>query len=436
MKSFIRVSIYIILAFYFSNATTSAQISTSSLEQRIKNLPDVAEIKAIRHNDDFAYAFEIKIRQQLDHNNPDSEIFLQKIYLYDRSVFAPMIISTEGYSASEYVTEPTKLLSANQIIVENRFFEDSKPKNMDWSYLTSKQCAGDLHHITTIFKNIYHGKWVSTGISKGGQTCLFYRYYFPGDVDATVAYVAPINLARENPVINKFISSQVGAEGCRKKITQFQIDVLKNRDKIIPMVKETAAKKEYKFSIGLESAFEFAVLEYPFSFWQWGQSSCDNIPGKDATPKQLFDELNIVSGFSLFSDKEAQYLAPLFYQSFTELGYYNFNYNSPDVLALLTADPDASYQQFLPKGVKAIYDPTVLRKVNNWLQEVGSNIIYVNGGNDPWSGGAGIKLSGKTNSFEVVNEKGTHASRIKDISETDKEKVMKSLSDWLGIIIR
>jgi len=436
MQRFTKLNLYVLIIFYcFSLLQTAQATGKKTFEERIKSLPDVESVRPIKHNNEFSYAYEIKIRQHLDHNNPNSEIFLQKVYLYDRSQFAPMVISTEGYSAREYITEPTKLLKANQIIVENRFFVDSKPKTMDWKFLTSEQCAKDLHHITTIFKNIYHGKWISTGISKGGQTCLFYRYYFPNDVNATIAYVAPINLAQENPVINRFISSEVGTKECRDKITQFQIELLKNRKKIIPMVKKVAEEKSYKFSIGLESAFEFAVLEYPFSFWQWGQSNCDQIPGKEANPKQLFDELNKVSGFSLFSDKEAKYLGPLFYQSFTELGYYNFDYNSKEVLNLLETDPKASYKVFLPHNIPVVYNPDVLKNIYSWLQEKGRNIIYVNGGNDPWSGGAGMRLKGKTNSFEVLKDKGTHATRIKDLSVSDKAKVYTKLSDWLGKII-
>ena len=436
MKKLQKIGLIAIFFFYCFGLTIIAQVpGNKTLENKIKSLPDVESVKIIDHPADFANAYEIKIRQHLDHANPNSEMFLQKIYLYNRSKYAPMVISTEGYSAREYVTEPAKLLCANQIIVENRFFADSRPKDMDWKYLTSKQCAEDIHHITTIFKNLYHDKWISTGISKGGQTCLFYRYYFPNDVDATIAYVAPINLAQENPAINKFISSEVGTKECRDKITQFQIALLKNRAKIIPRIREIAKKKNYKFSIGIESAFEFAVLEYPFSFWQWGQSSCKDIPAKNATPQQLFDELNKVSGFSLFSDKEAQYLAPLFYQSYTELGYYNFDYNSPEVLKLLKADSNASYGQFLPKGIPVVYNPEVLQSIYKWLREKGSNIIYVNGGNDPWSGGAGMKLNGKTNSFEVVKQEGTHATRIKDLSAPDKKKVLTSLEEWLGKIL-
>ncbi len=432
-KNIILVVIILSLSLYFNSYSQTAR----NLIQVIKSLPGILSVQEIKHDSNYVAVYKIKVKQLLDHNNQQSEKFSQKILLSFKSKYAPVVISTEGYVAyKNYITEPAQLLNANQIIVENRFFDDSKPQDMDWYYLTSEQCAADLHHITTIFKKLFtDSKWVSTGISKGGQTCLFYRYYYPDDVNATVAYVAPINLAQENPEINKFISSEVGTKDCRDKITQFQIDVLRHRKEILPMVKEIARKNKYKFSIGLSNAFEFAVLEYPFSFWQWGKSSCDKIPGKNATAKQLFNELNNVSGFELFSDKDGKYYQPLFYQSFTELGYYNFYYNSPEVLNIIKAKPIESYKDFLPENVKIEYRPEVLQKINVWLQTKGENIIYINGGNDPWSNGAGIKLTGKTNSIVFMNPDGTHATRIKSLPQKDRRLAKSLLSDWVGIII-
>ena len=428
----------LILILLIALSTQHFSQTADNLQKEISSLPGIKSVEQVKNDSGYVAVYKIMVDQLLNHNDAQSEQFTQKVYLSYKSKYEPVVISTEGYAAKKnYITEPAKLLNANQIIVENRFFDESKPKSMDWKYLTSEQCAADLHHVTTIFKKIFvNNKWVSTGISKGGQTCLFYRYYYPNDVNATVAYVAPINLAQENPEINKFISSEVGTKECRDKITQFQIDVLKHRKEILPMVKEVARKKKYKFSRGLDHAFEFAVLEYPFSFWQWGKSSCDKIPGKNATVKQLFNELNKVTGFKLFSDKDGKYYQPLFYQSFTELGYYNFYYNSPEVIRLIKAKPIESYKDFLPKNTKVKYHPEVLQNINSWLQTKGNNIIYVNGGNDPWSNGAGIKLKGATNSKVFMNPAGTHATRIKDLPTAEKKEAKSLLSDWAGVIIK
>ena len=411
--------------------------SANDLLKVITSLPGIRSAEQINTDSGYVAVYKIMVQQLLDHNNTGSENFTQKVYFSYKSKYAPVVISTEGYAAyGNFITEPAKLLNANQIIVENRFFDESIPKNKDWNYLTSEQCAADLHHITTIFKKLFaNNKWVSTGISKGGQTCLFYRYYYPDDVNATVAYVAPINLAQENPEINKFISSEVGTKECRDKITRFQVEVLNHKKEILPKIDKIAKKHKYKFSNGLENALEFAVLEYPFSFWQWGVSNCNQIPGENANVNQLFKELNNVSGFGLFSDREGIYYQPLYYQSFTELGYYNFYYNSPEVLSLINAKPVESYKDFLPKNLKVEYNPEVLQKINNWLQSKGKKILYINGGNDPWSNGAGIKLTGETNSRVFMNPNGTHATRIKNLPLKDRKEAKALLSDWLGIVI-
>ena len=82
------------------------------------------------------------------------------------------------------------------------------------------------------------------------------------------------------------------------------------------------------------------------------------------------------------------------------------------------------------------YDPEILQNINNWLQTKGNNIIYVNGGNDPWSNGAGIKLKGETNSKVFMNPGCTHATRIKDLPTAEKKEAKSLLSDWVGIIIK
>lgn len=436
MKKIIRVNFLLVFSFLIISTLSNAQ-NLKSLIDKLKSLPGVVEISPEKHTDNFKEAYVLKIRQPLDHGNPSGKTFTQKIILSHKDFSSPMVISTEGYAAfRNYVTEPAAILNANQVIVENRFFNESKPDSLEWEYLTSEQCAADLHHITTILKNLYNGKWVSTGISKGGQTCLFYRYYYPEDVNATIAYVAPINLAQENPEINRFISSEIGTQECRDRITKFQIDALNNREKVLPLIKKLAEDKKYKFSIGVNAAFEFAVLEYPYSFWQTNPSKCTETPASNLSPEEIFEELKKVSGFDLFTDQTGEYLAPLFYQSFTELGYYNFNYNSPEVLQLIETVPFPSYKIFLPKGVSVVYHPEVLQKINSWLQNKGENIIYVNGGNDPWSDGAGMKLIGKTNSFVAMKNGGTHATRIKNFDIEEKTKIYKALENWLGVKIQ
>ena len=131
------------------------------------------------------------------------------------------MIVTEGYGAG-YALRPTyreelsELFDANMIFVEHRYFLESTPEPCDWQYLTAENSAEDLHAVTTAFKTLYPGKWISTGISKGGQTSLLYRVFFPDDVDVSVPYVAPLCYAREDGRHEPFLR-RVGTEPIGKK---------------------------------------------------------------------------------------------------------------------------------------------------------------------------------------------------------------------------
>jgi hypothetical protein len=48
-------------------------------------------------------------------------------------------------------------------------------------------------------QNHLQGKWVNTGASKGGMTSVYHRRFFPNDLDANVAYVAPLSYSQEDP---------------------------------------------------------------------------------------------------------------------------------------------------------------------------------------------------------------------------------------------
>jgi len=69
--------------------------------------------------------------------------------------------------------ELSEMLGANQLDVEHRFYGESIPEDFDWQYLTIEQATADYHHINDIFNTFYSKSWVSTGISKGGQTSIF-----------------------------------------------------------------------------------------------------------------------------------------------------------------------------------------------------------------------------------------------------------------------
>ena len=145
----------------------------------------------------FAEKYLLRFKQPLDHSHPEKGSFSQRVIVAHVGYDRPTLMVTEGYGAARslnpgYYEELSKLFNTNIIAVEHRYFLESTPKPKDWKYLTAWNSARDLHAIREAFRSIYPGKWIATGISKGGQTAMLYRTYFPDDIDITVPYVAPL----------------------------------------------------------------------------------------------------------------------------------------------------------------------------------------------------------------------------------------------------
>ena len=205
-----------------------------SLEERLAALPG-STLEVLETEAPFVEAFDLRLVQPLDHNEPAAGSFDQRILVEHRGFDRPVVLVTEGYNLGDnQVAELAEMLGANQIRVEHRYVGDSAPENMEWRYLNIAQASGDYHRIIGLLREIYPGPWVSTGWSKGGQTALIYRSHFPDDVVATVAYDAPLPLALEDPRIDAHFV-EVGTAECRQKIERFQRMALERKTELLPL---------------------------------------------------------------------------------------------------------------------------------------------------------------------------------------------------------
>ena len=212
--------------------------------KKLKMLPGV-EFKIIKPSPGFTEGYEVMVNQLIDHADKVVGTFQQRVFLQFRDYEAPTLVVTEGYAADyaaaqHYAEELTPILNCNQVVIEHRYFGKSIPNPLKWKYLTVENAAADHHYIIGLLKKLFKGKFVTTGISKGGQTAVYHRTFYPNDVDATVAYVAPFNIAQEDPREIYFLK-QVGDNETRSKITAFQQEVLKNRRHIVPIFKDVVA---------------------------------------------------------------------------------------------------------------------------------------------------------------------------------------------------
>ena len=420
----------VILLVLVCACTAGAQ--NGDLYRKLKALPDVVEVTAIKTDTIFRAGYELRVRQPLDHDNPGGASFLQSVYIAHVDESKPVLYETEGYSVrgGGRAKELALLLRCNQVVVEHRFFGKSAPDSLQWKYLTTKQAAGDHHHIAMLLKTIYRGKWVSSGTSKGGQTTLFYRYYYPGDVDASVAYVAPVNLSQEDPRIIKFLRT-VGTPEERSQIREFQVALLRREKEILPLIDRVAEKEKLTFSIGRAMAYEYSVLEFPCAFWQYGSSTA-SIPPNDAPPDTMLAYLDRVANLFYYSDQGIRAYQPFQYQAYTEIGYYG--YDITDFRGLLTAVKNPTNAILAPQNTDLTFNPALMYNVYTWLRDHGNNIVYIYGETDLW-GATAMELSGKTNAVRVVKPGGSHRTRIGNLPPEQQKIVYAALEEWLGVTI-
>lgn len=403
-----------------------------TLEERLATL-DAAGIKEIKADSVFKSAYELMITQPVDHNAPEGPKFHQQVFLSYVGPEAPVVVITEGYSARRnYTSELASLLKCNQIIIEHRYFDESTPDSIDWKYLTTWQAATDQHRIIEMFKPLFSGKWITAGISKGGQTVMFHSYYYPDDVDVRVPYVGPLNFGPEDSRMKEFLEN-VGTTECREKVFSFQQLALKKSDILYPMLEKLSQEKHWTFERvgGMKKAYEMTVLEYEFAFWQWG-ASCDEIP-LNGSDDEIFSYLAKTGDFSYFEDHSIKYYEPFFYQAMTEIGYYGYQFDR--FKGLLHYAADDGKPEFIfsaPQNVELEYNYEFAKQVDDYLKTKARHFIFIYGENDPWSASAAV-IDGNKECIKVVREGGAHSTRIKTLSDEQKSLVLNKLEEWLNV---
>jgi hypothetical protein len=354
---------------------------TISIQPILEELFPEAKISKIENKDYFIQNYEIVLRSPLDHGNHKAGSFDHYVYLSHAGKAQPTVLVTEGYNAYPRTYELSKMLAANQVQIEYRFYGKSRPDSIQWAYLKNDQAIEDYHKIRTKLAKLYKGKWISTGISKGGETVLIYKSKYPNDVDVAVPYVAPMIDGQEDERTETHINT-VGTEACRAKVKEFQRLVLTNRDSVLLQMDLYAKENKMEFTIiPKQEALEYAVLEFPFSFWQWG-GACTDIPGEGSLAKELFDYLNRIVGIGFYNDKTYYNLLPSYYQHMVELGYYGFDTAPVQDLIQVVFEP--TNKRFAPKGVDLTLNDSYIKKVRDYVENKGIKILYIYGEYDTW----------------------------------------------------
>jgi PS-10 peptidase S37 len=398
----------------------------------LQAVPGFTVEEAASGNDRYSF-FHIGVEQPVDHEQPDGATFVQRITLMHRDCDAPMVLHTTGYFGLEspLASEPTALLDANQIDVEQRYFQPSRPEPPDWSLLTIEQAAADHHRIVEALAPIYGGAWVSTGASKGGMTSVYHRRFYPDDVDATVAYVAPLSFGAPDDGYHPFFDT-VGDEACRARLREFQREVLTRRAAMVELLSQDGKTSglTYERLGGPEAALEEGVIEFTWTFWQYSEPSlCEVVPDEAASDGDVWAFFVSVGGATFLDDTIIDVYSPYYYQAFTQLGYPSSpRAHIDDLLETLKIPRD-----YLPTGATATYDDgAAMEDIDAWVKAEGERILFVYGEQDPWSAGP-FELGQADDSFLFVAPGANHGAKIADLDPDDRAASLQALERWTGV---
>ncbi|MCB6973527.1 MULTISPECIES: S28 family serine protease [Butyricimonas] len=412
--------------------------------QQITEISDIRELKVPPYSEYYEFWYE----QPIDHNNPAKGTFKQRVLLGHRDFKAPMVAILEGYGIySPTESELSQLFKTNQLTIEHRFFNNSKPAGeTPWSDLTLKQAATDQHEIIqSLRQKVYPDtRWISTGISKGGQTTVYHRYFYPEDVEVSVPYVAPINLEKVDPRLEKFLSKlgdtpenrhllEGGGKETKWQIFDFQKKCFENLNKLLPMLEETARSRGYTFEKagGTERALKLIIMEFPFAFWQWGNNINDMPQPEVEDFEQIYNYLVRISSPDFFSDQSIRDIEAFYYAALTETGMYAYNIKPFKKYFKEEKDNIITFDFAMPKGYENTpFNTKQLHDINNWLQTKAENMLFIYGGIDPWSATA-VDLKKNTKCAKYIKADMDHKCRIKDFENLTRDAILKTLKAWI-----
>ena len=403
----------------------------------LEKLNSLDGVTAIEIDSEVGYgrSFQIDIIQPVDHDNQGGATFLQRMYLTHTDEDMPMVFAPSGYAARTTSNqEIAGIMQANCLNITHRYFRDATPSPVDWSYCTIEQSAADHHRIVELFKKIYTNEWISSGVSKSGSTCVFHKYYYPDDVDATIAYVTPFMFNIDDQRFDAYIKN-IGSTECYQKLTNVQKIIFNNRDDILQLMNTYMQTSNYTWSLEPNLVLELSVMDYPFVFWQYFKIDCRDIPTSENSLQEIFDHVNSIVPVYNFSDYYISYYAAYYYQALTEYGAPGYDpafYDGQLTSINLLPGANPNFRAVAPDGENLTYDGSIMSTIYSWLQTNGDKVIYIYGKNDPWTAGA-IELDGSVDALFINQSGENHGVKITDLD--NPEVVYNKLEEWLGIEI-
>ena len=401
----------------------------------IKNVKAVSSLTTTHHAEKWTVTFS----HPLDWDNKKTGTFDHRVIVMHRGFDRPTVMVTEGYGAAyalneKYDEELAGILDANIVFVEHRYFLESTPSPCDYTHLTVKNSMGDLHDVRTALKEIYPNKWLATGISKGGSTTMYYSAFFPGDVDAYVPYVGPMNTGLQDGRHEHFLDN-VGTVMERSLVRNYQIEMFQAKDKMVPLFEARCAAESLQFRRPIREIYDYCLLEFPFAFWQWGRS-VDEIPSTttDSDSTMVAYLFKAVGPDYFAVNKNVNYSFDV--QAAKELGYYGYDILPFTEWLDVKSTKNYMHEVFLHDSEQGLtYDGTANIFTLNYLKNNDPKMIFIYGECDPWSATgicSWLDFSAKQNMHLFIDPHGSHKARVNTLPESMKKRATELIKQWMN----
>ena len=276
----------------------------SPFGRQLRSLDIVNSVDTIVPNSNpagYSELYQVTFNQPVDHNNPAAGTFRQKAFLFYVGSDRPTVLYTCGYTLFDHFRQLPFIdiaynMNANLVMVEHRYFGNSKPANDNrWTYLTVSQAAADHHAIIQALKPLLPREWVSTGTSKDGMTSLFLRYFYPDDITVTTAFCAPFMNSLNNLSLGRYMQEESGTPEERSQMIALMGRLLQNGEqglyvRLLQLLQANHLNTDLTFT-----GYVNGCLGYFFSFFSYKTPATRQLPALDMPDDQflttIFEEV-------------------------------------------------------------------------------------------------------------------------------------------------
>ena len=304
--------------------------------------------------------------QPLDHRHPKKGSFRQRVIVAHAGFDRPTVIITEGYGAAyalkpQYREELSRLLNANMVFVEYRYFLESTP-NQRLAIPFAESSADDLHAVTTAFKTYIPENGLLPVSAKADRPPCSTAHSIRTMWMYPFLTWLPSATEQRTAVTNR--SSKVSTDEDRKRITDFQLEVLKRKAAFTPLFEKYCTEQEYKFRAPIEEIYDYSVLEYSFALWQWG-TPVGSIPATHSHRRRTHSPPAGHQRPVPFHNRQYQ---RLFRTGRTQLGYYGYDTRPFKKYLSIKSGKGYLHRLMLPEELKDMpFDKTLSRKIKGIL---------------------------------------------------------------------